>query len=95
MNTFKNRTALKITALALGTGFLVGGTAAAAVALTSQGSAPQINNPDVYACVNSAGQIDYMEFRLPIPHPCWRADENLWRWSVNPTPAPTVTSTSG
>ncbi len=66
-----------------------------ALAASSAGPAPQLNNPDVYACVNQAGQIDYLEFRLPIPHLCWFASESLWRWSVNPVPAPTVTATSG
>lgn len=70
-----------------------GGTAYAAVA--SSGPAPQVLSPDVYACVNQSGGIDYMEYRLPIPHPCWFANESLWRWSVNPTPAPTVTATAG
>jgi hypothetical protein len=95
MNTLRSKTALRLAGLALGIGAVLGGTAAAAVALTSQGSAPQVNSPDVYACVNNAGAIDYLEFRLPIPHPCWRADESLWRWSVNPTPSPTVTATNG
>ncbi len=71
--------------------------AAAGVAWAAipDGPSPQVNSPDVYACVNASGGIDYLEFRLPIPHPCWFANESLWRWSVNPTPAPTVTTTAG
>ncbi len=74
---------------------LVGSGVGLALAASSGGPAAQINNPDVYACVNPSGGIDYIEFRLPIPHPCWFSNESLWRWSVNPTPAPTVTATAG
>jgi len=73
---------------------LTGGGTAAYAALRSS-PAPQVNSPDVYACVNPSGGIDYLEYRLPLPHPCWYGNETLWRWSVNPTPAPTVTATSG
>lgn len=84
---------VKIAAVAVAAcGVLGGGVAYAAVASSP---APQVNSPDVYACVNTGGGVDYLEFRLPIPHPCWFPSETLWRWSVNPTPAPTVTSTSG
>lgn len=62
-----------------------------AYAVTASTGAAQVTDPDVYACVNPSGGVDYLEFRFPIPHPCWFSNETLWRWSVNPTPAPTVT----
>ncbi len=72
---------------------LLGGTAALAAVTSSP--AAQVTDPDVYACVNAAGGVDYVEFRLPLPHPCWYAGEQLWRWSVNPTPGPAITAASG
>ncbi len=87
------KTIVKLAAVGLAAGAVLGGSIGAAVALSS--NAVQVNSPDVYACVNQSGGVDYLEFRLPVPHPCWFANEQLWRWSVNPTPAPTVTSTSG
>lgn len=48
-------------------------TAPAPTAYPSQGST-------VWACVNSSGQIDYLEFRPPLPHPC-NAQDTLWNWS--------------
>lgn len=74
---------------------VLGASAATAAALAATGGAQQVTGPDVYACVNPAGGIDYLEFRLPIPHPCWHVGEQLWRWSVNPVPGPTITATAG
>jgi hypothetical protein len=34
----------------------------------------------VWACVTSGGQIAYLEFRPPVPHPC-AAPDTLWNWS--------------
>jgi hypothetical protein len=84
--------ALAAVSLALAIAAAGGGLALAA---TSGSPAAQLNGSDVYACVSASGQVDYLEFRLPIPHPCWQSGETLWRWSVNPTPGPTVTASSG
>lgn len=92
--THRRRAAL-VAAAGLGLAVLGGGLAYAA---TSQGSpAQQLNDPDVYACVNQAGGIDYLEYRLPIPHACWFTNETLWRLDPGGqvTPGPTVTATSG
>ena len=85
----------KAAAIAAATLIALASAAGIAWAAVSNGPAPQVNSPDVYACVNQGGGIDYLEFRVPIPHPCWFASETLWRWSVNPVPAPTVTTTAG
>jgi hypothetical protein len=74
-------------ALALG-----GGTAAAEVAL-ADGGAPQPGpsiapapsayptaGSTVWACVTAGGQVAYLEFRPPVPHPC-AAPDALWNWS--------------
>lgn len=76
---------------------LLAGGGVAAYAATSTTPAQQLNDPDVYACVNPAGGIDYLEFHLPLPHPCWFSDETLWRLDPGGalTPGPTVTATSG
>lgn len=68
-----------------------------AYAATGGPPAQQLNDPDVYACVNPAGGIDYLEFHLPLPHPCWFSNETLWRLDPGGalTPGPTVTATSG
>jgi hypothetical protein len=77
---------------------LAGGGAVAAVAATS--AAPPAGQPGstyVYACVNPAGKIDYLEFR-DVPHPCWYAGESLWSWPartpVTPPASPSPTATS-
>jgi len=46
-----------------------------------------------YACVNGSGKIDYLEFRLPLPHNCWFKGETRWAFSIVPTPVVTPPST--
>ncbi|HET9974038.1 MAG TPA: hypothetical protein VFQ68_37805, partial [Streptosporangiaceae bacterium] len=63
--------------------------------------APQSTGEYVFACVNSSGKIDYLEFRSPLPHQCWFSGETLWHFaalpavqtSPSPTPTPTTTPT--
>lgn len=92
--THRRRAGL-VAAGALALAMLGGGLAYAATGSSSP--AQQLNDPDVYACVNQAGGIDYLEYRLPIPHACWFASETLWRLDPGGqvTPGPTVTATSG
>jgi hypothetical protein len=85
----------KALAAALFAAALAGAGGGAALAAVTSSPAAQVTDPDVYACVNPAGGIDYLEFRLPLPHRCWFANEQLWRWSVNPVPGPTVTAPAG
>jgi len=53
----------------------------------------------VFACVNAKGQIDYLEFRKPLPHQCSRSGESLWHWAISPvispaaSPSPSVSPT--
>lgn len=73
------------------------GAGGAAYAAASSGTAVQ--PPEgVYACVNATGQINYLEFREPIPHACEYGD-NLWQLNVGndvvPTPRPTHTVIQG
>jgi hypothetical protein len=50
----------------------------------------------VFACVNNTtGQIDYLEFRKPLPHQCRNSSESLWHWAaapavLAPSPKPTI-----
>lgn len=68
------------------------GAGGAAYAAASSGTAVQ--PPEgVYACVNATGQINYLEFREPIPHACEYGD-NLWQLNVGNDVVPTVTVTS-
>ena len=63
----------------------------------STAPADQPTGGDVYACVSSDGKLDYLEFRSPTPHKCWKSDETLWDIAAAPdvsaTPTPTVTAT--
>lgn len=65
---------------------LAGGGTAAVAATSGPPPAGQPGNVNVYACVNPAGKIDYLEFR-DVPHPCWYAGESLWHWTVSGPPA--------
>jgi hypothetical protein len=72
--------------------------AGAAVANAAGASPPPTAQPAgqyVFACVNKYGNIDYLEFRKPLPHQCRLADEELWHWAVSPGPtaAPDATAT--
>ena len=66
----RHRKALAATLL---TAVLAGAGGGAALAAVTTSPAAQVTDPDVYACVNPAGGIDYLEFRLPLPHRCWFA----------------------
>lgn len=52
---------------------------------------------DVYACVNTAGGIGYLEFREPLPHAC-NPGLSLWHWPARvpppASPAPSASATS-
>ena len=56
--------------------------------------AVQATGTYVFACVNKSGKIDYLEFRLPLPHQCWFSGESLWHLAalpaVDPSPAPSA-----
>lgn len=76
---------------------LGGASAAAAIAATSAPApAGQPLGNWVYACVNAAGGVGYLEFREPLPHAC-NAGLSLWRWPAvippKPWPSPTATPT--
>ena len=86
-------------------GMAVGATITSAVgspaALTANSSTVKVpalqSGRYVFACVNPAGGIDYLEFRQPLPHQCWFAGESLWYWDAVPlvvaTPTPTPSPT--
>ena len=69
----------------------------ATVATAASGSGASTKAPAlqsgryVFACVNSAGGIDYLEFRTPLPHQCWFPGESLWYWDAVPLAQPTPT----
>jgi hypothetical protein len=88
-------------------GIALGATIASA-ANSSRPKVPALQSTSgryVFACVNPAGGIDYLEFRTPLPHQCWFAGEALWYWDAvplaqpgptptfSPTPTPTATAT--
>jgi len=50
--------------------------------------AAQASGDYVFACVNSSGKIDYLEFRLPLPHQCWFSGETLWHLAAVPAVDP-------
>ena len=68
--------------------------------------AVQATGAYVFACVNKSGKIDYLEFRLPLPHQCWFSGESLWHLaalpaadpsptpSASPSPSPTPSASS-
>jgi hypothetical protein len=82
-----------VAAAALAVAAAGGGTA---VAMAATAPAPAVQPPAtyVYACVNPAGGIGYLEFRGILPHAC-NPGLSLWRWpAVIPPPvAPTATPT--
>ena len=88
-------------AIAITTSMTVAGIALGATIASAAGSSPAAKVPAlqsgkyVFACVNPAGGIDYLEFRQPLPHQCWFSGESLWYWDAVPletaTPAPSFT----
>ena len=80
------------------------GVAVASVAGASPLSNTQPSAQYVFACVNQGGNIDYLEYRTPLPHQCWHSGETLWHWAAAPevtasssasaTATPTVTPTA-
>ena len=82
-----------IAAAVLAAAAIAGGAGFGAAALADSGGAPQPGpsiapapsayptaGSTVWACVTSGGQIAYLEFRPPVPHPC-AAPDALWNWS--------------
>ena len=81
-------------AVALGAAAMIAGMAGGAAALArDDGGAPQPGpaiapaptayptaGSTVWACVTAGGQIAYLEYRPPLPHPCAGPDA-LWNWS--------------
>lgn len=76
-----------IAAAVAAAGMLVGGVG---VALAQGPSAPQPADGVVYACVNAAGNIEYVQFRRPASEPdltnwgnCWDGPGGLVQWTWN------------
>jgi hypothetical protein len=113
IRTLRRKEAVMLTKsrlIVLGAGLTVAGIAVGAtitsavsspVALTASTSKVKVpalqSGRYVFACVNPAGGIDYLEFRQPLPHQCWFAGEALWYWDAVPlavaSPTPTATPT--
>jgi hypothetical protein len=66
-------------------------TTSPAASSTSQATEGPANY--VFACINKSGKIDYLEFRLPLPHQCWFSGEILWHFAAVPAVAPSPTPT--
>jgi hypothetical protein len=66
-------------------------TTSPAASSTSQATEGPANY--VFACINKSGKIDYLEFRLPLPHQCWFSGETLWHFAAVPAIAPSPTPT--
>jgi hypothetical protein len=88
----KTRT-IAITASMTIAGIALGATvASAASGSSSAAKVPALQSGRyVFACVNPAGGIDYLEFRQPLPHQCWFSGESLWYWDAVPLAQPTPT----
>ena len=56
--------------------------------------AVQATGAYVFACVNKSGKIDYLEFRLPLPHQCWFSGESLWHLAALPAADPSPTQSA-
>jgi hypothetical protein len=91
---------LSVAGIAVGATIATGTSSLASAANNSVLKDPALQSGRyVFACVNSAGGIDYLEFRPPLPHQCWFAGESLWYWdavplaSATPTATPTPSST--
>jgi hypothetical protein len=98
----KRTRAIGITASMTVAGIALGATIASAATGSSTATkvpALQGSGQYVFACVNPAGGIDYLEFRQPLPHQCWFSGESLWYWDAvplagatpSPSPLPTFT----
>jgi hypothetical protein len=91
----KRTRAIVLTASLTVAGIALGATIASA----ADGSSPKVpalqdaSGRYVFACVNPAGGIDYLEFRAPLPHQCWFAGESLWYWDAVPLAQPGTYST--
>jgi hypothetical protein len=80
----------------------VAGIGAGAVVASAVGRGPapaaEPGGQYVFACVNKNGQIDYLEFRKPLPHQCSRSDETLWHWAISPmgsvSPSPSASGSA-
>jgi hypothetical protein len=82
-----NKAKASLVAAALFAGGLGAGAAVASAAVAGPSSpAAQPAAQYVFACVNKHGQLDYLEFRKPLPHQCWYSGEALWHWAVVPGP---------
>ena len=103
----KRTRAIVLTASMTVAGIALGATIASA-ANSSKPKVPALQSTSsryVFACVNPAGGIDYLEFRTPLPHQCWFAGEAVLYWdavplaqpgptpTISPTPTPTPTAT--
>ena len=89
---------LSVAGIAVGATIATGTSSIAPAANSSVLKDPALQSGHyVFACVNSSGGIDYLEFRPPLPHQCWFAGESLWYWDAVPlasaTPSPSATPT--
>jgi len=66
----------------------VGESSNAGYSSTVTRPAAQASGDYVFACVNSSGKIDYLEFRLPLPQQCWFSGETLWHLAAVPAVDP-------
>jgi hypothetical protein len=89
----KRTRGIAITASMSVAGIALGATiASAATGSSASTKVPALQSGKyVFACVNPAGGIDYLEFRQPLPHQCWFAGESLWYWDAVPLAVPTPT----
>lgn len=77
-------------ALAVAVGGIGVGAAVASAAGKGPPPAAEPAGLYVFACVNPKGQIDYLEFRKPLPHQCSRSGESLWHWAISPVTTPSA-----
>src|SRR5271166_4346112 len=87
----KKTRAIALTASMTLAGIALGATIASAASSSSPPPPAVQSGHYVFACVNAAGGIDYLEFRQPLPHQCWFKGESLWYWDAVPLQVPTAT----
>jgi hypothetical protein len=68
---------------------LIATTAASASAASPPAGAPQPSGQAVHACVNSTGQIDYLQFRAPAIGTKCNNNDALWIWALQGSQGPT------
>ena len=71
-----------------------GETRSAGYSRSTASPAAQASGEYVFACMNKSGKIDYLEFRLPLPHQCWFSGESLWHFAALPAVAPSPSASA-